>query len=109
MAPLREELLFRGITVPALERIGGPWLAVIGSGVVFAVAHPWIDAHPWLQNVADLASIFIDGMVQAWIFLKTRSLAVVILLHSVSNLFINLQRVILLCYPDFVRGLFLVN
>jgi membrane protease YdiL (CAAX protease family) len=48
-------------------------------------------------------------MVQAWIFLKTRSLAVVILLHSVSNLFINLQRVTLLCYPDFVRGLFLVN
>ena len=108
LAPLREELLFRGITVPALERIGGPWLAVLGSAAVFAAAHQWVDAHP-LQNVGEMAFLVVWGVAQAWIFLKTRSLAVVILLHGVSNLFMNLQRVILLCYPDYVRGLFTAN
>jgi membrane protease YdiL (CAAX protease family) len=109
--PLGEELLFRGITVPALERIGGPWLAVIGSSVIWTAAHYMVPAPAPItaQTLAQMAVLVGSGMLWAWIFLKTRSLFVVIILHCVANALWSLQELILLCYPDFVRSLFVGN
>ena len=109
VGPVREELLYRGVNVPALERVGGPWLAILGSAVIFALGHDVAAERNLLDTVGVSGSLLVRGMVLGWVFLKTRSLAVVISLHSVDNLFVNVQRAIMLCHPDFVRGLFLAG
>jgi len=106
VAPVREEVLFRGILVHALERIGGKGLAIIGSTLIWTAGHDLTTDRPLSEALAYAAFLIVSGMMLAWIFLKTRSLVVVALLHSVTNLFENVGNVILLCYPDLVRGLF---
>src|SRR5262249_46303097 len=57
VAPLREEVLARGITVPALERIGGPGLAVLGSAVI------WAAGHGGVHTVGTLGLLAVWGMM----------------------------------------------
>jgi uncharacterized protein len=47
VAPIVEELTFRGLGYSLLARYGR-WVAVIGTGVAFALAHGLVDAFPLL-------------------------------------------------------------
>ncbi len=52
VAPLCEEVVFRGLLWGALERRWGPWVAMVVSTVVFAVAHLEFTRAPLLIVVA---------------------------------------------------------
>jgi membrane protease YdiL (CAAX protease family) len=100
--PLVEEILYRGVSVPALERLGGARLAVIGSGLLFAglhvVYHAPLAWMPWYV---------LCGMYFAWMFVRTRSLVPTLFLHSAENLFVPfLLDLLKLSRPEFIPSLF---
>jgi membrane protease YdiL (CAAX protease family) len=95
LVPLYEEPLYRGILVPALEGVGGRRLAVLGSGVVWTSLH-WL--YGW--DVFTLPFHFLYGAAAAWLFLKSRSLLVLMALHALILLAGALFDLVLLKYPD---------
>jgi membrane protease YdiL (CAAX protease family) len=76
VAPIAEELFFRGVVFNAWEREYGVSRAVLGSAVLFAVIH----GSPFL-----IPSILALGIVLALVYRSTRSLAATITLHAVFN------------------------
>jgi membrane protease YdiL (CAAX protease family) len=80
MCPLFEELGYRALPVPALERLGGRRVAMIGSGLIWAVLH-WHYGRPLV-----LAPFyFVTSALTTWVFLRTRSLIPTIAVHAVFN------------------------
>jgi membrane protease YdiL (CAAX protease family) len=77
LAPIFEELFFRGLFYPALRRRTGPTWAIIINGVVFGVIH--------FQPLFMLSLILV-GIVLAYLYEKTDSLAAPIIAHSLYNL-----------------------
>ena len=77
LAPLGEEVFFRGFLLAALlPAFGGFRSAVISSGV-FAVAH---------LSVGTLLPIFVMGMLLAWLYLRTGSIWPSFAAHAAQNL-----------------------
>jgi uncharacterized protein len=81
MAPLVEEVLFRGVLFQALRRRLGLWPGALLSSLVFTLIHVEI---VFSQPVA-LAGLFSLGVFLAWAFHRTGSLLVPILGHAVFN------------------------
>ncbi len=77
MAPLIEELLFRGVFFRGLAEWNPQWAAVI-TAVVFSAYH--------LDPVGFLARLQI-GLLLAWLFWRTKSLGACIAAHAANNLF----------------------
>jgi membrane protease YdiL (CAAX protease family) len=75
MAPLTEELTFRGLGYSLLERYGR-WLAIVTVGVTFGLAHGLVQALPELA---------LFGCALAWLRTKTGSVLPGMLLHAVFN------------------------
>ena len=76
VAPVAEELFFRGLVLRGYVRCYGPAKAVWGSAVLFAVFH----LNPW-QAVLALPL----GLAFAWLVLRTGSLVPAILGHAMVN------------------------
>jgi len=77
IAPVAEELVFRGFLYPAFrKRLGMKW-AVFLSAVVFALFHPSV----WL-----ILPIVLIGVILAILFERLGSLGPPIILHSFNNL-----------------------
>lgn len=78
LAPLCEELVFRGFLLPALGRHLPTWAAVLLSSVVFAAGN---------RGEATLLPVsqFIDGVVLGWLYVQGQSLWAPILYHSFDN------------------------
>lgn len=85
LAPVAEELLFRGILFQALrDRLGvaaGIWL----SAAAFALVHASVGS-PLGGNLMLVAVILPLGALFAWVFHRTGSLAAPIAAHAVFNL-----------------------
>ncbi len=80
LAPLAEELFFRGAVLNAWEREYGTNRAVLGSATLFALVH--IAGGTPLA----VAEVFLLGLVLASVYVRTRSLATTIGLHGAFNL-----------------------
>ena len=79
LAPLLEEVLFRGAIQGCLMRFyGRPWPAIITAALVFGIIH-------WNPVQVVYASIF--GIVLGWIYYRTGSLLSVIVGHVLNNTF----------------------
>jgi membrane protease YdiL (CAAX protease family) len=76
LAPLAEELAFRGLLYGWLETRWGPRVAVVGSALAFAVSH-WEPAH---MAVALPAGLFL-GLLR-W---RSRSLLPPLIAHAANN------------------------
>ena len=76
IAPVAEELFFRGVVLTAWEREYGPRVALIGSAALFAVAH---------ISVLQAIPIFVLGLVLGVVYRRTRSLPASIALHAAFN------------------------
>ena len=76
MAPIGEELFFRGLLFQALRRRLHLWPAIGLSGVAFALVH--------LEPLAML-TVFPLGMWFAWIFHRSGSLLVPVVAHAIFN------------------------
>lgn len=77
MAPVFEEMLFRGIMLEGFLRNYKPAKAIILSALIFGVIH----MNPWQAFGAFLLGLFIG-----WIYWKTKSLVISMLIHMVNNL-----------------------
>lgn len=75
LAPVVEELVYRGAGVSLLER-WGRWLAVLVTAVAFAAAHGLLEAFPIL---------FFFGVALAWLRLRTESIVPCIAVHALFN------------------------
>lgn len=85
VAPLAEELYFRGMLFQALRRRSGPWLAISVSAMVFAAAHVLQEgAAP--AGVLAFVMILPAGFFLGWVFERHKNLAVPIVVHLVFNL-----------------------
>lgn len=76
VAPIAEELFFRGMLYPLLRLRLSMWPAIVVNGLLFSVIH----LLPPL-----LPGLFIVGMVLAWVRERSGSLIPCILLHALQN------------------------
>lgn len=78
LAPLVEELIFRGITIHIASRLTQRfWIANIIQALAFGIVH---------LNIVQSSYAFIMGLFIGWFYLRFRSLYVCIFLHLVINL-----------------------
>lgn len=78
MAPIFEEIIFRGIMQKGLINKGiEPWKAILFSSVVFGLVH----ANPW-----QFVGAVLLGCVLGLVYYKTKSLLLPMLLHAFNNL-----------------------
>ncbi|WP_236514763.1 type II CAAX prenyl endopeptidase Rce1 family protein [Sandaracinus amylolyticus] len=77
LAPLGEELLFRGLLVPWLARVVTPWSAIVISALLFGALH---DAH----GMARIGPMTI-GLVLGWARLRSGTLIAPIAIHAIVN------------------------
>lgn len=81
VAPIIEEILFRGILLSAFEEVLGLWPSVLISTVGFVVAHSDPAAYPQLAFI---------GAVFAIVVVSANSLWAGVLLHAVNNAIVTL-------------------
>jgi hypothetical protein len=79
LAPITEELLFRGVLYPALKQQGYPKLALWGTSMFFGAMH---------VNLMLLAPLTFLGLMLVWLYERTDNLAAPIFAHSFFN-FVN--------------------
>jgi len=79
-APLVEEVLYRLVLCVPLVALAGTKCAIVVSGIVFAALH-FVYGNPGPDN-------FIAGFFFCWVYMKSGSLIVPILFHSVGNGFV---------------------
>lgn len=76
LAPVFEEILFRGFFLTSLTRYLPMWGAIGISGIVFAIAH---------LNLADILPLSVLGCVLGFVYSRSRNLLASMLLHSLWN------------------------
>ncbi|MFM8334596.1 MAG: aldehyde dehydrogenase family protein, partial [Opitutaceae bacterium] len=76
VAPLTEELVFRGLILRGLLGRWRPAAAIIGSAVLFAATH---------LNPAQAPVAMLLGLVLGWAYVRTRSLGLCIAGHALNN------------------------
>lgn len=77
VAPLVEELLFRGLVYPPFRRTMGRYWAIFINGIIFGVVH--LDLYLFVP-------LAIIGFALAWLYERSRSLGPPIALHALNNL-----------------------
>jgi membrane protease YdiL (CAAX protease family) len=91
IAPIGEELLYRGVIAQAWARQSSARRAILFSAIVFAFAHTLTVGG---TSVADAASVAATaflvrlplGVALGWLWIRRRSLVATIALHAVYNL-----------------------
>ncbi|MBE6673492.1 MAG: CPBP family intramembrane metalloprotease [Ruminococcaceae bacterium] len=76
MAPLLEEVLFRGLILGSLKKEMHPWLAIVISAVFFGVAH---------GTPIGIIYATVLGIFMGWIFVKFNSVLPGFLFHMAYN------------------------
>jgi membrane protease YdiL (CAAX protease family) len=76
MAPLLEEMLFRGIVLRGFLLRYARWQAILGSALLFGAAH---------LNIYQFVVGLVMGTVLGWLYERTRSLIPCIALHAAYN------------------------
>ncbi len=76
VAPVCEEIVFRGYLYPVLKRFSGVWVAGLCSALLFSCAH---------GNLVALLPLFIFGIVQVVFYEKTGSIWAPIAIHFCFN------------------------
>ena len=76
LAPVLEEMLFRGIILRSFLRQYAKWTAIVGSATLFGFAH---------MNIYQFVGALIMGVFLGWLYERTRSLLPCIALHATFN------------------------
>ena len=80
LAPVFEELIFRGVVLDGLLKQYQPAKAIFWSAILFSIIH----LDPIQGSFA-----FVVGLLLGWVFWKTRSLLLCILLHAINNFLVS--------------------
>jgi membrane protease YdiL (CAAX protease family) len=92
IAPICEELLFRGLLLRALQRRFSPVVAVAISALVFALAHPALD--PTWGTFVIVPALFALGAISGSIALRRGDLSASIMLHIGFNFLTTFSAVV---------------
>lgn len=77
LAPLAEEMVFRGAILRSLLRWKeNPWIGIVISAVLFAVIH---------MNPAQMPHAFLIGLLLGWMYYRTDSIVPGVVYHWVNN------------------------
>lgn len=76
LAPIFEEIVFRGFVLTSLTRYLPLWGAIAVSASLFAIAH---------LNIADFLPLVVLGCILGTVYAQSRNLLASILLHSLWN------------------------
>ena len=77
LAPLAEEMVFRGAVLHSLLRWKeNPWIGIVISAVLFAVIH---------MNPAQMPHAFLFGLLLGWLYYRTDSIVPGVVYHWVNN------------------------
>ena len=82
VAPIIEELIFRGIIVNGFMRNYPNFLTVFFSALLFALFH----LNPW-----QFPATFVLGLLLGWLMVRTRNILVCIAGHAINNLLVLLS------------------
>jgi membrane protease YdiL (CAAX protease family) len=85
VAPLAEELFFRGMVFARLRDRLGRWPAIGLASILFSVAH--YEVGNLEGSLYAFAVLFPFAMYLAWMFDRHRSIAVPMMMHAVFNAF----------------------
>jgi membrane protease YdiL (CAAX protease family) len=90
VAPLYEELLFRGFATTAWARVVAPATAILRTSVLFALAHVLTQGGEDFSQALAVAAVGAAGrlpvaLALGWIFLRRRSLWASVGLHAAFN------------------------
>jgi membrane protease YdiL (CAAX protease family) len=86
LAPVSEELFFRGLALHAWLREYGRWVALIGSSVVFGLVHYGLNPlEGLLPDLPWLAIPAVSGLVLGHLAVRTESLIAPITAHATMN------------------------
>jgi len=90
-AGLGEELFYRGYVQSAVRRRRGPGLAIVVAAFLFAIRHYtqmgllW-PHYPWAAATAWVAIGFLFGLVLGYVYERTRSLWMPVVIHYLFNI-----------------------
>lgn len=76
VAPIVEELIFRGLILHGFRKNYNGFVSVVMSALLFALFH----LNPW-----QFPATFILGLLLGWIMLRTNNIILAILGHSINN------------------------
>ena len=82
IAPVVEELIFRGVIMRGFMKNYPGWLAVFLSALLFALFH----LNPW-----QFPATFMLGLLLGWLMLEFRNILLCIIGHSVNNFLVLLS------------------
>lgn len=82
VAPIAEEVLFRGVILPRLVPWMGAAWAVVATSAIFAVLH---DSFTYQAMGVRAASVFINALILGWARLRTGGLTAPIAIHMIKN------------------------
>jgi len=91
IAPIAEELIFRGYIFGVLRRYAGRWWAMVISASVFAAIH---------AHIPSLAGLFALAVALTLVYEEAGSLWAPILMHSLFN---GITVIFTLAWPDSVK------
>jgi CAAX protease family protein len=91
IAPIAEELIFRGYIFGVLRRYAGRWWAMLISASVFAAIH---------AHIPSLAGLFVLAVALTLVYEGAESLWAPILMHSLFN---GLTVILTLAWPDLMK------
>jgi uncharacterized protein len=76
LAPVLEEMFFRGIILRSFLQQYPKWISILGSALIFGAAH---------MNLYQFTAAFLLGVFLGWLYQRSRSLVPCIALHAVYN------------------------
>ena len=88
IAPICEELLFRGLLLQALRRRMSPEGAVVVQALAFALAHPMLS--PTVGDIAVVPALFLLAAISGVVAVRRGDLSASIMLHVGFNLLTTL-------------------
>jgi CAAX protease family protein len=91
IAPISEELIFRGYVFGVLRRYAGRWWALVISACVFAAIH---------AHIPSLAGLFVLAVALTLVYEGTGSLWAPILMHALFN---SITVILTLAWPESLK------
>ncbi len=82
IAPVVEELIFRGVIMHGLMRNYSKTTSVVVSGLLFALFH----LNPW-----QFPATFVLGLLLGWLMIRTHNIGLAIIGHALNNLLVLLS------------------
>ena len=77
LAPVAEEILFRGILFTSVLQFKGRWVAIVSNSLLFGVIH---------SNLLTLVPLIVMAVMLTLLYERTRNLLAPIVAHSLFNL-----------------------